>query len=202
MGDGTSDAANAGRSTRTEIGRAAASHVATARVRQRGLTSHRVRSESIIKIEAIGRSGRRAKANGASSARAIDTPQTLQIPGADASSRWSRFADATRPVRWRLMSRQGFHSTRACRIRQGRTPRFAAVFALGHALFQLVAACCVVAWHARSLAVAATTKTRTAPHAARVMPSSPTSKSLRARCLWSAAPSSRSRPSRSPSRRR
>ncbi|WP_175718959.1 hypothetical protein [Burkholderia anthina] len=43
-----------------------------------------------MKIEAIGRSGRRAKANGASAARAIDTPQTLRIPGADASSRWSR----------------------------------------------------------------------------------------------------------------
>ncbi|MBY4867067.1 hypothetical protein JFN94_16640 [Burkholderia anthina] len=83
-----------------------------------------------MKIEAIGRSGRRTKANGASSARAIDTPQTLQIPGADASSRWSRFADATRSVRWRLMSRQDFHSTRACRIRQGRTLRFAAVLRL------------------------------------------------------------------------
>ncbi|MCA8093858.1 hypothetical protein LGM65_23730 [Burkholderia anthina] len=83
-----------------------------------------------MKIEAIGRSGRRAKANGASSAQAIDTPQTLQIPGADASSRWNRFADAMRSVRRRLMSRQGFHSTRACRIRQGQTIRFAVALRL------------------------------------------------------------------------
>ncbi|WP_175690302.1 hypothetical protein [Burkholderia anthina] len=43
-----------------------------------------------MKIEAIGRSCRRTQASGAASARAIDTPESLQIRGADASSRWSR----------------------------------------------------------------------------------------------------------------
>ena len=51
------------------------------------------------------------------------------------------FADATRTVRWRLMSRQALHSTRPNRNLQRRKSRFHGEFALRHALFQLVAAC-------------------------------------------------------------
>lgn len=91
MADGTSDAAKAGRATRTEIGRAAASHtyVATARVRQRGLCNRRVRSESIMRSKpsadpAAARCKRRISR--ASHRHAGGT----HAPGADASSRWSR----------------------------------------------------------------------------------------------------------------
>lgn len=58
------------------------------------------------------------------------------------------FADATRAVRWRLMSRQALHFTRRRKNRQRRKSWFGGGFALRHALFQLVAVCGFVACHA------------------------------------------------------
>jgi hypothetical protein len=89
--DGTSDAAKADRSTSTEIGSAAASHMdaATARVRQRGLGSNRVRSESIIRSRP---SADPAAAQGERRVFRASHRHAAGIAclGADASSRWSR----------------------------------------------------------------------------------------------------------------
>lgn len=127
VADGTSDAATAGRATRTGIRTAAASqtYVATARERQRGLGNRRVRSESIMRSKpsadpAAARGERRICR--ASHRHAGHT----HVPGADASSRWSR-SHCNAFGQWRLMSRQVFHSTRADTNRQGRTPGFAVV---------------------------------------------------------------------------
>lgn len=61
------------------------------------------------------------------------------------------FADPTRALRWRLMSRQAPHFTRPYANRLRCKSRFHGVIALRHALFQLVAARVVGAWQARVL---------------------------------------------------
>ncbi len=170
MADGTSDAAKAGRATRTEIGRAAASHtyVATARVRQRGLDNRRVRSESIMRSKpsadpAAARCKRRISR--ASHRQAGGT----RAPGADASSRWSRSQyNAFGPMAANESSGLSFYPLG--HESAGPNPRFRGGFALRHALFQLVAACFAAAWQVASLGVSGNSKRRKftrVPHAAR-----------------------------------
>nr|WP_050781609.1 hypothetical protein [Burkholderia lata] len=92
-GDDASDAAQAGRSTSTEIGSAAASeiHAAATRARQRGFAHRRVKLKGIIRSKpSADPAAACCWAGGASSARAIDTSGASCAPGADASSRRSR----------------------------------------------------------------------------------------------------------------
>ena|GEM_PF-1776613 len=170
MAGGTSAAARAGRATRTEIGRAAASHtyVASARVRQRSLDNRRVRSESIMRSKpsaepAAARCKRRISR--ASHRHAGGT----HAPGADASSRWSRSQyNAFGPMAANESSGLSFYPLGD--ESAGPNPRFRGGFALRHALFQLVSACFAAAWQVASLGVSGNSKRRKftrVPHAAR-----------------------------------
>ena len=126
----------------------AASHTyaAIARVRQRGFANCRVRLESIIcskpsadPAAACCCCERRIFRASHRHVRHIACARRRRLFAVEP------FADATRAVRWRLMSRQALHSTRQRRNRQRRKSRFRGGFALRHALFQLVSACGFVA---------------------------------------------------------
>ncbi len=134
----------------------AASHTyaATARVRQRGFANCRVRLESIIcskpsadPAAACCCCERRIFRASHRHVRHIACARRRRLFAVEP------FADATRAVRWRLMSRQALHSTRQRRNRQRRKSRFRGGFALRHALFQLVAACGFVACQSYKLHV-------------------------------------------------
>lgn len=127
MDDEASDAAKAGRQARTEIGSAAASHTyaATARARQRGFANRRVRLESIIRSKPSADPAaacccceRRIFRASHRHVRRIVCARRRRLFAVEP------FADATRAVRWRLMSRQALHSTRQRRNRQRRNARF------------------------------------------------------------------------------
>lgn len=239
--DGASGAAKAGRCATTEIDTAAASHTdaATARLRQRGCAKRRVKWARIIcskpsadPAAAWCRCERRIFRASRRHARHIACARRRRLFTAEP------FADATRALRWRLMSRQAPYFTRPCANRPRPEARFYGELRFVTLCFNSLPrayswrgtlACSMLSARGRVLArwirfervsrlirttkhfgegQARKRKPRTASHACRNEPCDMcahppiTWRWFRARCPSCAAPSARSRPSRSPSRPR
>ena len=129
-------------------------------------------------------------ANGASPARAIDMPGARMRP-APTPLPGGVVRSTTRSVQWRLMSRQVFHSTRSETNRQGRTPGFAAVLRFVTLCFNSLPLASplhgrLLRWAFPATRSAGNSRACRMRHV-RAQPAS-TSKWLRARCLWYAAP--------------
>ena len=122
-----SDAAKTGRSARMEIDIAAASHTlaATARVRQRGFAKRRARGARVIRSKPSADPAaaccwceRRIFRASHRHVRRIACARRRRLFAAEP------FADATRVLRWRLMSRQAPYFTRPCGNRPRPEARF------------------------------------------------------------------------------